>query len=174
MADEGKLCFSKSGSALCYTKKGTNQLIFKGAPQGQETIVTFAWDSTGRDLDIFAYWDGAPDMTAGYAHGSGGTSGAYSLIYSGDITSDNASEWCKIKMSPWGAGQNTFTVHFNFFGSDEDHPASSCVVIASQTGGPTKIKYNQSCSTSHGRAANESDPSCTVTFDSNGNLVSLT
>lgn len=173
MADEGKLCYSKSGSSLCYSKGSSEQLIYKEAAQGEETVVTFAWDSSGRDLDIMAYWDGAPNLTAGYDHGSGGTSGAYSLEYSGDVTSEGASEWCKVKMDPWSAGIRTFTVHFNFFGADEEHTASSCIVIASQPGGKTLMKPGQLCSTSHGRAANKNDPYCIVSFDINGNLEGL-
>lgn len=174
MADEGKLCYGKNSASLCYSKGGTGKLIFKGPTQGEETVVTFAWDSSGRDLDIMAYWDGASGLTAGYAHGNGGTSGAYSLAYSGDVTTEGASEWCKIKMSPWSAGTRTFRVHFNFFGADEEHPASSCVVIASQPKGKTLMKSGQSCSTSHGRAANTGDPCCVVSFDENGNLQSVT
>ena len=174
MADEGKLCYSKSGSSLCYSKGSTGLLIFKGPEQGEETVVTFAWDSSGRDLDIMAYWDGAPDLTAGFAHGSGGTSGAYSLKYSGDVRSEGASEWCKIKMDPWSSGPRTFRVHFNFFGANEEHTASTCVVIASQPGGKTLMKSGQSCSTSHGREANTGDPSCVVSFDENGKLQSVT
>ena len=172
-ADLGLLCHKSGGGKLCFKKNGA-KLVFK-ARAGEETVVTFAWSSDVRDLDILAYWDGAPSLTAGYGHGSGGTSGHYSIVYSGDNTSVDASEWCKIKMTPWGSGDTrTFRVHFNVYGFDDEHSGSTCTVIASQPNGQTLIKRNQQCSTRIGQAAATTDPACVVTFDAQGNLVSLT
>lgn len=171
-ADLGLLCHKHGGGRLCY-KHGGNALIYK-AKAGEETTVTFAWGSDARDLDILAYWEGAPQLTAGYGHGSGGTEKPYSLVYSGDITSSDASEWCKVKMSPWGGGgSRRFFVHFNFFGFGEDYPGAACTVVASQPDGKTLIKRDQSCATDAGRAAAQGDPCCILTFDEAGKLVSI-
>ena len=157
---------------LCH-KHGANALIYK-AKAGDETTVTFAWGSDARDLDILAYWEGAPQLTAGFGHGAGGTEKPYSLVYSGDITSSDASEWCKVKMSPWGGGgSRKFFVHFNFFGFGEDYPGAVCTVVASQPDGKTLIKRDQACSTEKGRAAMQGDPCCVLTFDEKGKLVSI-
>lgn len=171
-SDVGQLCHKKDSVALCF-KKGGSKLVYKIA-SGGETTVTFAWSSEGKDLDILAYWDGAPDLSAGYGHGSGGTSGPYVLDWSGDVTSSEASEWCKVKMSPWsGSTSRTFRVHLNFYGYGDDYPGSTCTVIASQEGGQTIIKREQSCGTAHGAAAKSSDPCVIVSFDASGNLVSV-
>lgn len=171
-SDVGQLCYKKNSVALCF-KKGGSQLVYKIA-SGGETTVTFAWASDLKDLDILAYWDGAPDLTAGYGHGSGGTSGPYSISYSGDSTSADSSEWVRVAMSPWGSGgARTLRVHFNCYGFGDDYPGSACMVIASQPDGPTIIKYDQPCATRKGQPADTSDPCCVVTFDERGNLVSV-
>ncbi len=174
MSDIGKLCYKSGGSALCF-KHGGSALVFK-VKAGDWTMVSFAWGSDGRDLDICAYWNGAPDMKMGFGYNTSTSeqvSGAYHILYSGDIKDTNASEWCKIKMDPWSSGSRTFTVHFNYWGHDDDHPLDTCTVIASQQGGRTLIKRNVSCSTRSEEKAQVGDPSVTVTFDAQGYLTSL-
>lgn len=175
MADErdlGLLCHKSGAAALCH-KHGGAKLVYR-AQSGEPTTVTFAWGSDLRDLDILAYWDGAPGLTAGYGHGAGGTSGAYYIAYSGDSTSADSSEWCRVRMSPWGSGgARTFTVHFNAFGFGDDYPGSTCKVIASQPNGATLVKHDQACATRRGQPASTSDPSCVVSFDERGNLLSI-
>ena len=176
MAESKKLCYStkQSGRPLCYKKNNSSRPLIYKADGGKETTGTGAGPRDARDLDIHAYWTGAPELTAGFSHGNGGTSGVYSLKYSGDVTSEAGSEWCKIKMSPWGGSNaRTFRVHFNFYGHDEEHPGTSVTVIASQPGGKTLMLNTNGSAGSH-RAANSGDPSCTVTFDESGKLVSLT
>lgn len=176
MSSLGKLCHKKSSSPLAY-KKDEGSLIFKVEP-GDWTMISFAWGSEGKDLDICGYWSGASSLQMGYGHNTSKAEqvqDSYHILYSGDITSSDSSEWCKVKMSPWSKGERTFKVHFNYFGFDEeDYPLNTCTVIASQQGGETLIKRNVPCATSKGRAANTSDPCVTIAFDETGNLISLT
>ena len=175
MSDLGKLCHSLSADNLAYKKDG-EELVFK-TKGGDWTVISYAWGSDGKDLDICAYWSGASDLQMGYGHNISTTEqvqGSYHIIYSGDITSTDASEWCKVKMKPWSQGERTFKVHFNYFGYDGDaYPLGTCTVIASQLGGETIIKRNVPCSTTQGKAATTSDPFVTITFDKSGNLASV-
>lgn len=181
MADVGKLVYRASGNdagKLCYKLSGADagKLVCKVAA-GDWTTITFAWSARGSDLDICAYWTGAPNMAMGYGHNtstSEQTSGAYHIFYSGDETGTNTAEWVKIKMIPWSGGARTFKVHFNFYGYSSSYPESECTVIASQINGPTIIKRNQACGTSYHSAATTGSPSCTIEFDSTGRLVSVT
>lgn len=175
MSDIGKLCYKRQTDSLAHKKSGA-ALVYK-IKAGSWTMVSFAWGSDGKDLDICAYWDGASSMQMGYGHNTSTSeqvSGAYHILYSGDITSTDSSEWCKVKMAPWSGGARTFKIHFNYYGFDsEDYPLNTCTVIASQQGGQTLIKRNVSCSTSASRAANTSDPYVTVEFDAKGQLTAL-
>ena len=180
MAESKKLCYStmQSGRPLCYKKNNSSRPLIYKAAAGAETVISFAWGGDGRDLDICAYWEGASGMKVGFGWNTSTAeqvSGVYHIKYSGDVTSADASEWCKVRMKPWGDGSSrTFRVHFNFYGASEEYPASSCTVIASQSGGRTLVKSGQACSSSHGRKADTGDPSCLVTFDASGKLVSIT
>ena len=174
MSDIGKPCYKHNDGSPCYKKSGT-QPIYK-VSVGDWTQISFAWGSDGRDLDICAYWDGAPSMQMGYGHDTSTSekvSGAYHILYSGDIRGSDSSEWCKIKMKPWSGGVRTFKIHFNYYGYDSSHTANTCTVIASQIGGGTFVKRNQSCSTDSGRAANTNDPFCIVSFDETGKLIGV-
>lgn len=181
MADVGKLVYKASGNdagKLCYKASDADagKLVYK-AQAGDWTMVTFAWSSKGNDLDICAYWTGAPSMAMGYGHNESTSeqiSGAYHIFYSGDVRDTNSAEWVKIKMIPWSGGARTFKVHFNFWGYSSSYPESECTVIASQINGPTIIKRNQACGTSYHSAATTGSPSCTIEFDSTGRLVSVT
>lgn len=181
MADVGKLVYKASGTdagKLCYKASGADvgKLVYK-VDAGDWTTITFAWSSKGKDLDICAYWTGAPSMAMGYGHNtstSEQTSGAYHIFYSGDKTGTNEAEWVRIKMIPWSGGARTFKVHFNFYGYSSSYPESECTVIATQPSGLTIIKRNQSCSTSAGNPATTSSPYCTIEFDEAGHLQSVT
>lgn len=179
MSDIGKPCYKHNDGNPCY-KKGGTQPIYK-VSVGDWTQISFAWGSDGRDLDICAYWDGAPSMQMGYGYDTSTTekvSGAYRILYSGDIRGEDSSEWCKIKMKPWSGGVRTFKIHFNYYGYDSSHTANTCTVIASQIGGGTKVKRGQPCSTTAGRAAiggsgPDADPYCVVSFDETGKLIGI-
>lgn len=119
-------------------------------------------------------------MKMGYGYDTSTTekvSGAYRILYSGDIHGEDSSEWCKIKMKPWSGGVRTFKIHFNYYGYNSSHTANTCIVIASQIGGGTFVKRGQPCSTSDGgktpRAANIDDPYCVVSFDETGKLIGV-
>ena len=180
MSDLGHLCCSASSGLLVWKQGGAHEysLVYK-IRKGEDTVISFAWGPDGKDLDICAYWEAAPDMKAGYSWGSGGWISldgvTYTLEYSGDIRDADASEWVKIKKSVWSKGSNSFRVYLNFFGYNaSQYPASTCTVIATQQNGPTKMLL-ANCGT---RALNKADPAqdpfVTVTFDATGKLVSLT
>ena len=189
MSDIGKLCYRANGvdaGKLCYKSSGADagKLVFKVHP-GDWTIITSAWDLNGRDLDICAYWTGAPNMVMGFGHNTSQNeqiSGPYHIIYSGDKQGVNEAEWVKVKMEPWDGGYRTFNMHFNFYGYDaSSYPASKCIVIASQVNGNTIILPDVSCSTRTGNTsiqpnpgiATTSDPGVRVTFDSIGYIQSV-
>ncbi len=175
MSDAGKLCH-KSGAAELAYKHGGDALIYK-ADVAPKTLVTFAWDAEGRDLDICGYWLGAPDTAIGYGHSTAKEheSGAYRIEYSGDITRVEGSEWARLWMTPWSADaeERKFRVHFNFFGHDEEHTTSQCTVVANQPGVKTAVKREQACGTAHGVKATTEDPYCTVVFDAAGRLTGI-
>lgn len=175
MSDVGKLCYKSGGNALCY-KAGGSALIFKGSPGG-ETTIAMAWAADARDLDICAYWVGDSGNVAGYGYSFSGCTAPYQMTWSGDVTASDASETLRVKCAPWSTvtdANRRLRVHFNFYGYDaEDHPGSSCWVIASQINGPTKTKSGQSCSTNQGQKATTGDPYCDVVFDSNGTLLRI-
>ncbi len=176
MNDEGMLCYKSGDGSLAY-KSGGDALIYKSAESVLKTLVTFAWDAEGRDLDICGYWLGAPDMQIGYSHSTAreNESGAYHIEYSGDVTQVQGSEWARVWMSPWSASaeDRKFRVHFNFFGSDEEHTTSECTVIAAQAGVRTVVKRSQACGTTKGSKATTENPCCTVVFDAAGRLTRI-
>lgn len=181
MGDANKLCYKANDGRLAYKASGDDagKLVYKVAV-GDWTTITFAWSTKGRDLDICAFWVGAPDMKMGYSYNTNKTeqiSGAYHIFYSGDETGTNTAEWVRIKMIPWSTGSRTFKVYFNFYEYSSSYPESECTVIASQINGPTIIKRNQPCGTSYHNPATTSSPvspSCTIEFDGAGRLVSVT
>lgn len=183
MGGERHLCYKASGPTkghLCFkvlTHPEGGKLVYK-SDSGKVTTISLAWGSDGKDLDICAYWLGAPDMVAGYGWNlstSERVSGAYHLQFSGDIRSSDDSEWVKIRMSPWSAGNRSFRIHFNYFEYSEAYPANTCTVIASQKGGKTLIKKNVPCATraGNGNKAKKSDPYVTINFDEAGKLVEI-
>lgn len=181
MADVGKLCYKHSGThagKLCYKSSGDDagKLIYK-IDAGQLTTITFAWDADGKDLDICAFWTGAPSMVMGYGYNTSTqeqVSGAYRITYSGDKRGTDDAEWVKIKMSPWKTGPRTFDVHLNFFGYDSStYPANKCIVIATQENGGSIVLRDVGCSTNTGAKATTGDPGIRVTFDSTGHLQSM-
>ena len=175
MSDAGKLCYKHGDTALAY-KHGGDALVYK-ADAVAATLVTFAWDGAGRDLDICGYWLGAEDDKIGYGWSTSKTheTGAYHIEYSGDVTSEDGAEWARVWMTPWSAEEEErkFRVHFNFYGHDEDHPTSVCTVIANQPGVKTLVKRDQPCGTAKGTKATTDNPSCTVVFDALGRIVRI-
>lgn len=187
MADVGKLVYKASGidaGKLCFKASGADagKLVYK-VDAGHLTTITFAWGADGKDLDMCAYWTGAPDMKVGYGYlytqdPTEFTSGAYYIQHSGDKRGTNDSEWVKIKMAPWSAGARTFDVHLNFFGYDPStYPANKCIVVASQENGGSIILRDVNCGTNDGsttgRKALIRDPGVRVTFDETGHLQSM-
>lgn len=176
-----KPCYNQSSHMPCY-KIASNQPIYK-VEAGDWTQVSFAWGSDGRDLDICAYWEDLPDKKGGWDYDTSGTDigeGAYHLICSSDVQTEEGSEWCKIKMEPWNnGGRRTFKIHFHYFPWDSKHPSTSCTVIASQFGGETKIKRGQSCNNDGvqraaiGGSGPDADPYCIVSFDETGKLIGV-
>lgn len=142
MNREGHLCFSAVSSSreLVFSQssdpsKAGHLVFFKN--QGDWTQVTFAWGADLTDLDICAYWEGAPEYTFGYKQKNETPPSPYNIKWSDDETGTGVSEWCQIWKSSWKGGSNVFRVHFNYFRSV---PAGSvCTVIANQRGGETKI-----------------------------------
>ncbi len=175
MSDAGKLCYKSGDGSLAY-KHGGDELVYK-AEGVLKTLVTFAWDAEGRDLDICGYWLGAPDMAVGFGHSTAqdNDSDAYHIEYSGDVTQVGSSEWARVWMSPWSgdAEERKFRVHFNFYGSDEEHTTSVCTVVANQPGVKTAIKHSQPCGTTKGAKATTENPYCTVVFDADGRLTRI-
>lgn len=182
MGDLHKLCYhSAQDPSLCYKGGGDKRLIYKVEP-GAETTLTFAWGEDGKDLDICAFWDSAPDMKIGWhwnqtagAHTTTVDGVIYSIDYSGDMRGTDDAEWVKVDKSSWSSGLNTLTIYLNFYSYDAStYPASTCTVIASQTNGPTKILENVNCGTRSGRRAEPgTDPYVTIAFDLTGKLVSV-
>ncbi len=175
MSAVGKLCYKSGDGSLAY-KHGQGDLIYK-AEGVLKTLVTFAWDAAGRDLDICGYWLGAPDMMVGFSHSTSkeNESGAYHIEYSGDVTQVQSSEWAWVWMSPWSANaeDRKFRVHFNFFGSEDEYPTSECTVVANQPGVKTVVKRSQACGTTRGSKATTENPYCTVVFDAGGRLTRI-
>ena len=175
MSDTGKLVYKHGNGSLAYKKSGeqAGSLVYK-ADLGSETLVTFAWASDGKDLDICGYWDNAPDLKVGWSYQQSRgeyVSGAYRIWWSGDVRGTDASEVLKINRSPWGGAPSTFTVRLNFYGYDSsDYPANTCSVIVSQVNGETKILHSVPCGTTGGSPATDANPGIRVTFDSSGFL----
>lgn len=176
----GKLCYKHSDGRLAFKSGGgdADKLIYKGSA-GDWTLVTFAWGSDGKDLDICAYWDGASSMKMGYGYNTSKAeqvSGPYHIIYSGDERGTDTSEWVKIKMSPWSGGMRTFRIRLNYYGYNaSSYPANSCAVIATQANGPSKVLTSVPCATRSGEpaTATASNPGVILTFAANGTLQSM-
>lgn len=179
MGDAGKLCYKSGDGRLAFKAAGADagKLVCK-VDAGQLTAIAFAWPSSGKDLDICAFWTGASDMKVGFRYNSAAavyTRGAYYIEYSGDKRGVDDSEWVRIKMSPWSGGERTFDVHLNFYEYDSvDYPASTCTVIAAQENGPSIISRDVGCGTTFHREALESDPGVRIAFDASGRLLSVT
>lgn len=187
MSELGHLCRTAAQSrALVYKTGGAHEysLVYK-VQKGEDTVISFAWGTDGKDLDICAYWEAAPNMKAGWQWSADWSQPTtvttvvdgvtYTLGYSGDIRNVDDSEWVKIKKSVWSKGSNSFRVYLNFYGYNAStFPASTCTVIAAQENGPTMM-LTANCGTHTGdRAEPSQDPFVTVTFDATGKLVSLT
>ena len=180
MGDANKLCYKANDGRLAYKASGDDagKLVYK-VDAGQLTTIAFAWAADGRDLDMCAYWTGAPDMKVGYGYlytqdPTEFTSGAYYIQHSGDKRGTDDSEWVKIKMTPWSGGARTFDVHLNFFEYNSSaYPASKCTVIATQANGRSIILRDVACGTTYHSKALDSDPGVRVTFDATGHLQSM-
>ena len=185
MSNFGKLCHHYTASSrVLVHKSGGVSLVYK-AKCGEETTVTFAWGTDGKDLDICAYWEAAPNMKAGWQWSADWSqptttstteSGAeYTIGYSGDIRNVDSAEWVKIKKFPWSKGSRVFKVYLNFYGYDSSqYPATTCTVIAAQMNGPTKMLTVNCGHRSGNRADPAQDPCVTISFDATGKLQSVT
>lgn len=189
MADAKKLCFKAAGEdagSLCFKAAGTyaGHLVYKFGT-GAETIITFAWGDKAKDLDICAYWLGAPNLKVGFGwnHHAAGTYHVYSdtvsgitynIGYWGDVRDTNSSEKLQVWKSPiWSSGDNTLRIHLNFYAWDAtNYPDTNCAVIASQPGGLT-LECAAQTNPRSGKAFT-TDPYVDVVFSSAGNLQSLT
>lgn len=193
-SDAGKLCrhYTALDLALVYKKGGDDagKLIYK-VDKGEETTITFAWDITGKDLDICAFWEEASgaayeDKRCGFEWGATRDEWLYPntkiatidgvnyiTSYSGDIKGEDNAEWVKVKKSRWSTGSNNYLVYLNFYGYDAtSHPATTCTVIASQLNGPT-FMTTANCGTNTGHKADPAagDPHVTIYFDDHGKLL---
>ena len=190
MSGIGKPCYKHNDGRPCYKKNGT-QPIYK-VSVGDWTQISFAWGSDGSDLDIWAYWEGAPNMCAGFRKESEPQSipssdpnsnpdetcsrdGAYMLWWTGDNKTVGGSENIKVKMEPWnGGGSRRLIIKLNFYGYDSEvHPGSTCTVIAAQLGGETKVKRGVECGTTKGSSAVSSAYGVVVSFDETGKLIGV-
>lgn len=167
--EKGKLCFKNEGTELVY-KQDNGNLVYKAAPQGKKTMISFSWSDKSDDLDIYAYWRDASEMSRGYMHDQNKgetTSGVFKILqYSGDVQGTGGTEFVSIYKTNWKQGSNDFIVHLKFY-----REGTSCTVIATQLGGKSLRRDNVPCSS--GGAAQASDPGVVITFDTNGQLSAI-
>ena len=168
------LAYSRNGGHLAYKRGGDGNLIYKWDGELWAEI-EISWGSGGKDLDICGYWTSRPDATVGWAQsGSSYKTGKYQSIWSsGDNTSVNGRERIYVRVVPWDTSPRTYKVHFNYFGADDSHTATTCTVKVKKDG-VELVKSNQPCSRNSGKKAEKSDPSCTITFSENGTPLSIT
>ena len=168
------LAYSPNGGHLAYKRGGSGHLIYKfDGTLWAEIEIT--WGSGGQDLDICGYWTSRSSATVGWGQsGSSYRDGVCQSIWSsGDDTSVAGRERIYVRVVPWETSPRVYKVHFNYFGADEDHQASTCTVKVRKDG-VELVRGNQSCSRHSGRRAETGDPCCTITFSDNGTPLSLT
>ena len=129
--------------------------------------VTISW-SSGKDVDICAYWEDTPSQKVGYNYISSGSSGFDTLKWpSGDNTGGGPEQvYCDVG----GRATRTLRIHFNYYGT-AGSPAE--VGVTAKNNNVTK---SMKCvaSTSTGRAANTGDPGVSIVFDASNTPVSIT
>ena len=129
--------------------------------------VTISW-SSGRDVDICAYWEDAPSQKVGYSYISSGSSGFDTLKWpSGDNTGGGPEQvYCDVG----GRATRILRIYFNYFGT-AGSPAE--VGVTAKNNNVTK-SVKCVASTSTGRAANTGDPGVSIVFDASNTPVSIT
>lgn len=173
MADD--LAYSPNGGHLAYKKSGAGlkgHLIYP--LEAEWAQIDISWGSDGRDLDICGYWTSRDSATVGWNQsGSAYRDGTYRSIWSsGDNTGVAGRERIYVRVVPWATSPRTYKVHFNYYGAEEDYPATTCTVKVSK-GGVTLTKTGQPCARRDGNRAEKSDPSCTITFGESGTPLTL-
>ena len=129
--------------------------------------VTISW-SSGRDVDICAYWEDAPSQKVGFNYISSGSSGYDALKWpSGDNTGGGPEQvYCDVG----GRATRTLRIHFNYYGT-AGSPAE--VGVTAKNNNVTK-SVKCAASTSTRRAANTGDPGVSIVFDASNTPVSIT
>ncbi len=168
------LAYSPNGGHLAYKRGGNGNLIYK-FDGDVWAVIDITWGSSGKDLDICGYWTSRSSATVGWNQSANAyRDGAYQSIWSsGDDTSVGGHERIYVRVVPWATSSRTYKVHFNYYGADEAHSATTCTVKVKKNG-VELVKSNQSCSRNSGHRAETSDPCCTITFADNGTPHSIT
>ena len=135
--------------------------------------ITISWASYGgKDLDICGYWVDQPGVKVGYSHGSGSTGSTYRSRWKGDNTRSGP-EYVLVGVNEndiaSGVTTRKYRIHFNYY-KTAGSPAKADVTV--KANGVTK-RRTSSASTHKGNAASTSDPSVTITFDSDGTPISI-
>jgi len=157
-----------------YSKKVKVNVIAVPADNPETwAVVTIAWASFGgRDLDVCGYWVDRPDVKVGWSYGTGSTDSTYRSTWRGDNTGSGP-EYINIGVVPGetlsGVTDRRYRIHCNYFGSAG---SSSKATLSVTSSGITKSK-TISVSNRSGSGALTSDPFVTITFDENGQLVSI-
>ena len=168
------LAYSPNGGHLAYKRGGDGNLIYK-FDGDLWAVIDVIWGSDGRDLDICGYWTSRSSATVGWAQsGNAYRDGVYQSIWSsGDNTSVGGRERIYVRVAPWATSPRTYKVHFNYYGADDSHTATTCTVKVRRNG-VELVKSGQPCARNDGHKAETSDPCCTITFSDNGTPLTLT
>lgn len=136
-------------------------------------VVTIEWAAFGgRDLDVCGYWLDRPDVKVGWSYSTGSTSSTYRSTWRGDNTGSGP-EYINIGVVPGevlsGVMRRIYRIHCNYFGE----PGSAAKATISVLCNGKTLAKTISTGTNRQKKAETSDPYVTITFDTDGNLVSV-
>ena len=158
--DIGKLCRSKSGSSLIYSKKDSSKLVYK-AEQPEECTIRVQFGSQSWTCNTYSCYHEIQYAASGgsFEQGSGTVISSYSVQDSAEF---------KVKPKAGASSSFVFSVVANTScgAIEKENPGASCTVAAAQKGVAPKTKGNTQC-----------QPNVAiriyVNFDTNGKLTGI-
>lgn len=135
--------------------------------------ITISWSSFGgRDLDVCGYWTQKPGVKVGFGWQSGDTTSTYLSSWYGDNTGSGP-EHIAVGVKPSDLAGSltrpTYEVHCNYYG-ENGSPAKATISVSCNG---LCMSKTISTATRNGTRAEASDPGVVITFDNEGNLVSI-
>ena len=135
--------------------------------------ITISWAAFGgRDLDVCGYWEDMPAVKVGWHWSDGSTAAPFKSTWYGDNTGSGP-EHISIGVKPGdilsGVTNPKYRVHCNYYGENGSPPKATISVSCNGL----CMSKTITAATRNGSRAEASDPGVAITFNADGELVSI-